>query len=687
MESEEFFKYLKEGKYEKLAKLINKDDTALTFLDEALSSEVKDLVRRSFLILKRLDDEYIVRYLPYIILYLKEKRAISKEAEEILKNFTNSENIDDAIINLLKMPINDSILEELIYLYLENANSENVFYKAIKEYSAIEELMKKYDSKRILEILTHKLYSDEKLERDFALNVIYDIVELLSEDEKAILKKHLDISILGYFNKRSYKKIKHLFEILSIKPEISEEDIKKILKTDGKAGLNIILRENISLSSKFYDREFLREYLYSGNEEKQFIGVKLISLRSDSKSKIDLLFKFLNYGYGKAKTSAIRELKKIAKNNAELKSYIENKTLMYAKKMNLSLKISSLRILKEIAKKEHLNFLINEHKRLKNLAYRLEEEKFMGGFRHMIMMEEEIRKCNVAMNLIEETVARICLDNNIHYKTLKIAENLGYEFYKTIEIIGSKNLDLININELLDDIKRDGELIIYLTNIIANNRNIDEHLKNEIIKVIENIDMADRDILNANKIIIYSSFNMVEKIGEIINMAEGYYSKLAFINAVKKFIESGQFKEDHLCYVVPKIAEMLYSTKKLRLMALEFFKEYPNEIALPILLKELGNHRREEKLTIEVISNIIEKFPYSVIKIKNLLNTEKRELALKILFKISKNNPEILKDFTYLLAGIYENASREEKSLIGKILRNIINEEQKLILKPIIGDI
>ncbi|ACX73220.1 conserved hypothetical protein [Methanocaldococcus vulcanius M7] len=687
MDREEFFKYLKEGKYDKLAKLINKDDNALTLLEEILASGERDLVRRGFLVLKRLDDKYIVRFLPYIVLHLKEKRTISKEAEEILKDYTTSDNIDDAIIDLLKKSVDDSILEELIYIYIENANLENVFYRAIKEYYSIEELMKNYDSKRMLKILTHKLYSDEKLERDLALNLIYDIVERLDEDERELLKKHLDIILLGYFNKRSYKKIKRLFEILGVKVEISEEDVKKILKTDGKAGLNIILRENISLSSKFYDREFFREYLYSGDEERQFIGVKLISLRSDSKIKVDNLFKFLNYGYGKAKTSAIRELKKIAKNNPELKDYIENKTLMYVKKMNLPLKISSLRILKEIAKKEHLTLLINEHKRLKNLAYRLEEEKFMGGFRHMIMMEEEIRRCNIAMNLIEEIIAKICLDNNISYKTLKIAENLGYEFYKTIEIIGSKNLNLIDINELLEDIKRDGELIIYLTNIIANNGNIDENLKNKIIKVIENIDMADRDILNANKIIIYSSFNMIEKIGEIINMAEGYYSKLAFINAVKRFMESGQLKEDYLCYVVPKIAEMLYATKKLRLMALEFFKKYPHEIALPILLRELGNHRGEEKITVEVISNIIEKFPCSMIKIKNLLNTEKRELALKILLKVSKNNPEILKDFIYLLAGIYGNASREEKSLIGRILKNIADEEQKLILKPIIGDI
>ena len=239
----------------------------------------------------------------------------------------------------------------------------------------------------------------------------------------------------------------------------------------------------------------------------------------------------VGYGYGKAKTSAIRELKKIAKNNEDLREFIENKALMYAKKMNLSLKISSLRILKEFAKREHLMFLINEHKRLKELIYKLDEEKFMGGFRHMLMIEEEIRKCRVAMGLIEEIVAEICVKYDIHYSSLRISEKLGYEFYRTIELIGAKNLNLIDIYEFLEDVKRNGGLIVHLAGIVSNNK-INDDLAKEILEVIEKVDMEDKDLLNANKIMIYASLNRVDKIGEIINMADGYYSKLAFINAL-----------------------------------------------------------------------------------------------------------------------------------------------------------
>ncbi|GEM_PF-3740936 len=690
MKKEEFLKYLRQGKYNKLAKLINSYPDILSFLDELFKSGKEDDVRRALLVLKRLDNEVIEKYLYYVILNLNEKRIIAKEAEEILKKITNKENVEEAIVEIAKKPLD----EKIIYLFLQNMKEENIFFRAILEHTKsknIEEgiktlLLKNCNSEMILKILANKLYSHEKDERELAVNILLNIVDSLTEEQKNILRDNLNICLLGDENKKMYKKFKKLFEKLNIPTEISNEQIKALLKSHGKTALNIILRENIKLPAKFYDREFLKEFLYVRDEEKQFVGVKLISLKRDSKKKVDLLFRFLHYGYGKAKTSAIRELKKIAKNNNELKEYIEKKTLTSAKKMNLGLKISSLRILKEFAKKEHLEFLINEHKRLKALAYKLEEEMFMGGFRHMLMMEEEIRKCNVAMRLIEEIVADICLKNNIHYNDLKVAEKLGYEFYRTIELIGAKNLNLIDIYEFLEDVKRNGELITYLAGIVINNK-IDDNLTKKILDITEKAEMENKDLLNANKIMIYASLNRVDKIGEIINMAEGYYSKLAFINAVKKFLDEGLLDEEKISLLIPKIAEMIYATKKLRLMALEFFKRYPNELVFPILINEIGNYKGEEKIIIDVISNIIFKYPNNIRNIRELLNTDKRNSALKILLKVSEKRPELLEDFIYLLAGIYGSANEDDKKLIKKILKNITSEEQKLILKPVIGEI
>ena len=690
MKKEEFLKYLRQGKYNKLAKLINSYPDILSFLDELFKSGKEDDVRRALLVLKRLDNEVIEKYLYYVILNLNEKRIIAKEAEEILKKITNKENVEEAIVEIAKKPLD----EKIIYLFLQNMKEENIFFRAILEHTKsknIEEgiktlLLKNCNSEMILKILANKLYSHEKDERELAVNILLNIVDSLTEEQKNILRNNLNICLLGDDTKKMYKKFKKLFKKLNIPTEISNEQIKSLLKSHGKTTLNIILRENIKLPAKFYDREFLKDFLYVRDEEKQFVGVKLISLKRNSKKKVDLLFRFLHYGYGKAKTSAIRELKKIAKNNNELKEYIEKKTLTSAKKMNLGLKISSLRILKEFAKKEHLEFLINEHKRLKALAYKLEEEMFMGGFRHMLMMEEEIRKCNVAMRLIEEIVADICLKNNIHYNDLKVAEKLGYEFYRTIELIGAKNLNLIDIYEFLEDVKRNGELITYLAGIVINNK-IDDNLTKKILDITEKAEMENKDLLNANKIMIYASLNRVDKIGEIINMAEGYYSKLAFINAVKKFLDEGLLDEEKISLLIPKIAEMIYATKKLRLMALEFFKRYPNELVFPILINEIGNYKGEEKIIIDVISNIIFKYPNNIRNIRELLNTDKRNSALKILLKVSEKRPELLEDFIYLLAGIYGSANEDDKKLIKKILKNITSEEQKLILKPVIGEI
>ncbi|ACV25097.1 hypothetical protein [Methanocaldococcus fervens] len=688
MEREEFLRYLRQGKYDKLSKLINSNPDILKFLDELFISNKKDDIRRALLVLKRLDKKIIGRYLFYVLLALNERRIIAKEAEDVLKKLSNKEKVDDAIIEISKRDLD----EKVVYLFLKNMKYENVFFKAILEYTktkniydGIKVLLKKYNSD-ILKILANKLYSKEKDERELVVDILLNIVDSLDENQKDILKSFLNLTLLGDEDKRLYKKFKQLFGKLNIKVELSDEELKYLLKSHGKNILNVILREEVKIPSDFYDKEFLKEFLYKGNEEKQFVGVKLISLKKDSKTKVDLLFKFLNYGYGKAKTSAIRELKKIAKNNKDLREYIENKAFIYARKMNLGLKISSLRILKEFAKKEYLEFLINEHKRLKNLIYKLEEEKFMGGFRHMLMMEEEIRKCNVAMGIIEEIIAEICLKYNIHYNDLKIAEKIGYEFYKTIELIGAKNLNLIDIYELLDDIERNGELIVHLTEIVINNK-ISDDLAEKILEITEKADMEDKDLLNANKIMIYASLNRVDKIGEIINLAVGYYSKLAFINAIKKFIDEKLLDKEKINLLIPKIAEMIFATKKLRLMALEFFKEHPNELVIPILINEIGSYKGEEKLMVDVISNVIFKYPNSIHSIGNLLNTDKRKLCLKIFYKVSQKMPELLEDYIYLLAGIYNSADNEDKKLIKKILKNIVNEEQKAILKPIVGEL
>ena len=90
---------------------------------------------------------------------------------------------------------------------------------------------------------------------------------------------------------------------------------------------------------------------------------------------------------------------------------------------------------------------------------------------------------------------------------------------------------------------------------------------------------------------------------------------------------------------------------------------------------------------IDVIANTIFKYPNSIHSIRDMLNTEKRTTCLKILLKVSKKMPGLLEDYIYLLAGMYNSASEEDKKLIREILRNITNDEQKLILKPIIGEL
>ncbi|WP_456473156.1 hypothetical protein [Methanocaldococcus sp.] len=690
MDREEFLKNLKRGKYNKLANLIYKDKYYLTYLDEIFISNNKDDIRRGLLILKRLNNEIIERYLYYILRGLNDKRMIAKISEEILKKYSNKETLEEALLEISKKKLSDRI----IYLFIENIG-QSIFLKSILKYTktdSVEEsfkvLLKNYNSEEILKILCNKLYSQNKKEKEFALNILLNIVDSLDENQRNILRKYLNILLLGDDSKKLYNKFKQLFDKLNIEFNYNEIDIMSLLKSDGKKALNLILRENIKIPSSFYNREFLREFLYGKDEDRQFIGVKLISLMNDTKNKVELLFKFLNYGYGKAKTASIKELKKIAKNDEDLRNFIETKALKYAKKMDLGLKISSLRILKEFSRRDYLPFLINEHSRLRDLILTLDEEKYMGGFRHMLMIENEIKKCKVAMDLIEEIVAEICLKYEIHYSSLRLSEKLGYEFYKTIANIGSKNLNLINIYELLRDVMYNGELIIYLTEIVSNNsKEIDDKLSEEILKVVENVELENKDVLNANKIIIYSSLNRIDKIGEIINMAVGYSSKLAFITAIKKLIDNNMLNDEKINLIIPKIAEILYDSKKLRLMALEFFEKYPNEIVVPIILNEIEKSKcnnREYKLMMNIITNTIFKYPHTINKLKNLLNTDKRNICLNIMLKVSEKMPELLRDYIYILASQYTLSDDEDKKLITKILKNITTEDERKILKPII---
>ncbi|CAB3289728.1 conserved protein of unknown function [Methanocaldococcus lauensis] len=690
MDREEFLKHLKRGEYNKLANLIYKDKYYLTYLDEIFNSNNKDDIRRGLLILKRLNNEIIERYLYYILRGLNDKRMIAKISEEILIKYSNKETIEEALLEISNKQLSDRI----IYLFIENIG-QSMFLKSILKYTktdSVEEsfkvLLKNYNSEEILKILCNKLYSQNKKEKEFALNILLNIVDSLDENQRNILRKYLNILLLGDDSKKLYNKFKQLFDKLNIEINHNKIDIMSLLKSDGKKALNLILRENIKIPSSFYNREFLREFLYGKDEDRQFIGVKLISLMNDTKNKVELLFKFLNYGYGKAKTASIKELKKIAKNDEDLRNFIETKALKYAKKMDLSLKISSLRILKEFSRRDYLPFLINEHSRLRDLILTLDEEKYMGGFRHMLMIENEIKKCKVAMDLIEEIVAEICLKYEIHYSSLRLSEKLGYEFYKTIANIGSKNLNLINIYELLRDVMYNGELIVYLTEIVSNNSNeINDELAEEILKVVENVELENKDVLNANKIIIYSSLNRIDKIGEIINMAVGYSSKLAFITAIKKLIDNNMLNDEKIKLIIPKIAEMLYDSKKLRLMALEFFEKYPNEIVIPIILNEIEKNKcnnREYKLMMNIITNAIFKYPHTINKLKNLLNTDKRNICLKIMLKVSEKMPELLRDYIYILASQYTLSDDEDKKLITKILKNITTENERKILRPII---
>jgi len=210
MEREEFLKYLRQGKYDKLAKLINSNPDILRFLDELFISNKKDDLRRALLVLKRLNSGIVERYLCYIISALNEKRIIAKEAEEILKNITNKDNIEEAIIEIAKKPLD----EKTIYLFLQNMKDNNIFLRAIIEHTnsksideGIKILLKDYNSKEILKILANKLHSKDKGEKELVLNILLNIVDSLDDNQKNILRHNLDITLLGSENKKWYKNL------------------------------------------------------------------------------------------------------------------------------------------------------------------------------------------------------------------------------------------------------------------------------------------------------------------------------------------------------------------------------------------------------------------------------------------------------------------------------------------------
>ncbi|WP_236610561.1 hypothetical protein [Methanocaldococcus villosus] len=657
----EFMHYFNNGKYDKVAKEIKRNPELLQELKKELDKGDKESLRRGLLVLKRLDNEIVKNFLYYVFLGLDSgNRFISKEAEFIIKKLVGKEVVEEAIVESYKY-IDDRVL----YYLIEHIDNP-LYKKIILKYTNCDSLDKailKIIDRKVLEILSENIYKNKCI-----VDILLKIVDKLGDEEKKILKEHLSPIILGKWDKNTYKKTKKLFYKLNVNYNLSEDCIINLLKNYKREALNLIVRENIRLSDECYSK-ILKTLLYS-DEELQFIGVKLISLMDDSKKKVDFLFKFLSHGNGKAKTAAINELKKIIKTNKELADYIENKAICNIKIMNMSVKISSLRLLKEYSKKEYLDFLINEHKKIKNKIYQLDREKFKGGFRHLLFIEEEIRKCKIALNIIESIIAEICLKNRIHYKDLKIAEKLGYEFYKTIEIIGSKDLSLIDFDEFLEDVKKYC-LITHLTEIIKNKyKNLDEEKAKKVIEIVENLNIHG-DIYDANKIIIYALLGKKDKLGEILKLANNYQTYLAFIFAVKHFLKNKLLSDEEIKLLIPKIAEMLYN-KRLRKEALKFFEEFPSKIAFPILISENIDD------AVDVITKIILTYPELIYSLKERLYSNRR-MVLKVLYNLSKYKREMLEDFIYILIILYNSSTYEERKLIKDIIKNVKPEYIKFL--------
>ncbi|WP_423792243.1 hypothetical protein ACPB8Q_05815 [Methanocaldococcus indicus] len=676
MNEYEFFNLLYSGNYYKLAKEIKKNKNLSKYLETLFLSDNIDDFRRALTLLKRLDDEIVLRYIKYVLEGLNYKnKFIYRESLATIKRLTKEENDERAILKLTSYKSG-----YIVYYYLLYAKPENIFYKALLKDNdsfdkAIKNLLDEYPN-QITKALLKKLYSNDLSERKLAINIILKYLDKL---DKNYLRENLDILLLGDSSKYMYKKLCELFEKLNINTELDEKKIIELLNKDEKRALKIIERKEIKITIEFYKEGFLKKFLYVFDENTQFVGVKLISLLDNSKFKIDLLFKFLTIGNGKAKTAAINELKKIGREDKKLLDYILNRAYKHAKTVNPTINISSLRILKEFCNKDMLPFLIEKHKKTSKYIDKLEEEKFLGGFRHMLYIEDEIKKCNTILNLIEEIIAKICLENNIHYESLNIKEKLGYDLYVTISLIGEKNINLIDVDKFLDELKKNGELIYFLDKLI---KNLDYKYINKVLNIIDNIKIENTDILNASKINIYAMLNLTEKLGEIIELANGYYSNLAFVNAIERFYSENILNNDDLELLVPKMAELLSSNNRdIRKRIIKFFKNYQSPIILPILISELKFGEKNDIL--EIIYKTLEKYPNYLRMLEEFLNSDKRKYTLEILHYISRKNPDLLNEFIYILAMKFPYLSNEEKILTKKILKNIAKDEYK-ILEPIL---
>ncbi len=665
MDEYEFQSLLYSGKYLKLARIINKNPKYVEYLKKYLTSKNEEDYRRALILLKRLNKDIQERYIKYIVKGLNHRKIIKKESISILKILTNSECEDDAIIKCFQRYYN-----EALPIYLKNLKKDNIYYRAFESLfgdfdTSFKNICINYKKLTTFKLL-EKLYSNDVMDRDIAIELLIRYIDYL---DKNIIKKNLHPILLGEENIKIYKNIKKLFNILDVNVSIDIEELKNLFEFNEKKALNIVIRENIKFPEEFYNKEFLKNFLYNQTENKQFVGVKLVSLMDNSEKKADLLFKFLIFGYGKAKTSAIRELKKMSKDR-DLKDYIKNKVLKYLKGQNLSLKISSLRILKEVASKDIIDILLDEHKKLLNLMNKLEEEKFMGGFKHLLMMEEEIRKCKIAMRIIEEIIANICLDDNIHYESLNISQKLGYELYITMSYIGEKNINLIDKKKFISSLKTNWELIYYISKII---KNLDEEDIEEIIKILDIIKIEDSDILNANKIRIYTQLKRVDKIGEILNLAIGYHSYLALIDCILEFYKLGLLSDEDIKLIMPKIVDIISTNSKmLRRKALKLLELCPSSIFLPTLIIELKYGDKD--IILKIIEKIINNEPETIYKFEKFLNSENKKSVLEIFNYLSKKYPNLLEDFIYILALKYEYFSNDERELIKNILKNISKE-------------
>ncbi|EHP88817.1 hypothetical protein [Methanotorris formicicus] len=674
--------YLRNSEYAKIKKLIENNENYISNLKEIIDkSSCWDDKRRAFVVLKKLNLDIVERYFLYeVISNIDEKKSISKICIEMIKKIGGREDLFESLLEISKRELD----EDTICHILKNMEEDNIWYEMIKIHTntkdigrAIKNLAEKHNTSKILNVLLEKLKSKDWKERYLALKCLYALVDYLNDDDREKLRKSLNIELLGD-KKKVQKNAMRLFKKLGVKIEFNEEELKKELITskDKKRVLNYIMSNNIKLSNNFFNKEFFKHFLYMGDEELQFIGVKLISLKNDSKTKVDYLIRFLN-AKGKAKSAAVRELRKFS--NSEYKNYIKEKLLKSLSTKDLSKKTSVINLLKDFGDSSIFDRLLEEYRKLEVLFMELDEKWYLGGYHYMLMIENEMRKCLTAMEAIEKTIGSIAIRENLHYDDLKINKKLGKHLYKTIEVMGSSDTNSIDFDELLDIVKKNEYVVKYLSNIINANNNIGLNLRDKILKTVENIKTENAMYY---KIRIYADLYVFEKFFEILDCLDKYpnrYIHFAFLYAVNKFIEKDNPLKNHILTLsLPKIILMV-NDYGLRREALKFLKKYPSELALPVLINNLGG--RDSGEIIEVIREICVKYPQNLSKIKDLLyQKENVKYAIEIIKLIGKENKDLVEDFIFILIDVYNNSSSEIKHKIKNTLTVIVKDEYKEII-------